>query len=82
MVSKHRHIRQRLLNALAMYLNRSSPTVTLDEITTEACLPGTYCLGDIELLIDLGYIRWIVPRVNLSINAKVCAKQQVLSKTR
>jgi len=82
MVSKNRYIRKVLLTTLAKHLEKRSALITLDELIADAKLEGHYCYGNVELLIGLGYTRWVIPRVNLSINAKVCAKDAALAKSR
>jgi hypothetical protein len=80
LIAKNRHIRKLLMSTLARHLEKRGTVVTIDELIEHAKLEGHYCYGNIELLIGMGYIRWVIPRVNLSISAKVCAKDASLTK--
>jgi|GEM_PF-6942914 hypothetical protein len=82
MIAKNRHIRKLLMCTLARHLEKRSTTISIDELIETAQLEGHYCYGNIDLLVSMGYIRWVIPRVSLSISAKVCAKDAVLSKAR
>jgi len=82
LVSKNRQIRKRLLAALVKHLGSRSATISMDELISGSNLEGHYCCGNVDLLVALGYARWIMPRVSLSINAKVFSKEASLAKTR
>jgi hypothetical protein len=79
LVRTHRDMRSRLLHTLAIHLVKIGPNITMDDLVDRAGLEGNYCLGNIELLVALGYARWIIPQVRLDICSKVCAKDAVLS---
>jgi hypothetical protein len=82
LVARNRIMRKKLLQTLAKHLGNKGTSIGIDELIEEADLEGQYCYGNVELLIGLGYIRWTIPQITLSINAKVCAKEAVLSKSR
>jgi hypothetical protein len=79
-VARNRQARKQLINALATHLTTRGTYATVEQLVLEANLEGQYITGNIDLLVRMGYIRWIIPGVNLSINAKICAKQAEIAK--
>ncbi len=80
LIAKNRDMRKRFVHTLADQAAFRGTTITIDELLEYSDEEENYCLGNIELLISLGYVKWIIPKVNLSINMNVCAKEAALSR--
>jgi hypothetical protein len=79
-VARNREVRQRLMRAMAGYLSRCGATANLSDLTQGSTLQNDDYIGNLQLLIDMGYARWTVNRHQVSINPKVCAKAGTMSK--
>jgi hypothetical protein len=79
LMRQNRDMRTKLLHTMAAYLIKCAPNITVADLVERAGLQGKYCLGNLDLLVSMGYARWMVQDVRLHISSKVAAKDESLT---
>jgi hypothetical protein len=80
LVSTNREARKKLMFAMAVHLSSDGPLVAASELIKEAKLAKGMGLGNLQLLVSMGYAKWQVPSERLNISPRVCAKAGVVGK--
>jgi hypothetical protein len=79
-ISRNREMRKRLMYAMAYCLSQQGPVVSLSDIIKAANLREEQYIGNLRLLVEMGYAKWRINFQQLTINPRVCAKTAPASK--
>jgi hypothetical protein len=80
LVSRNRDIRKKLMAAMAQCLAQFGTHVDVIEVARAADLDEDEYVGNLQLLVDMGYARWRISSQQITINPRVCGKVNTLSK--
>ncbi len=73
-VSKNREIRKKLVQTMAFHLTQKSASIYVSDLAREAKITPEECIGNIYLLVEMGYARWQVRSELVVITTRVCGK--------